>query len=122
MRTTTSIPRLGADLSRATTAYDGRRPASSFGSFDPASSELADLLDTVELRLASCSTARRHLIDSVRAVRLALTPVDVRPRHTYTEVAPLEVPDRITRRDYNYFNELNAALQELAAREQRPIE
>jgi len=28
-------------------------------------------------------------------------------------VAPLGVPDRITKRDYNYFDDLNAALKEL---------
>src|SRR5664280_854152 len=96
MRTTSSISRPGGDLSTATTVHGGRHPATAFASFDPASSELAELLDTVELRLTNCSTARSHLVESVRAVRLALAPIDVGPRNTYTEVAPLEVPDRIT--------------------------
>lgn len=91
---------------------------------DPISAELTELLGTVEHRLTRCGAARDRLIDSVRAVRLALDPTgEARPtapvpHYDPTVIAPLELPDRITRRDYNYFNNLNSALRELAAREQ----
>jgi hypothetical protein len=37
-------------------------------------------------------------------------------QHPALLVAPLEVPDRITKRDYNYFDALNAALAALPSR------
>ena len=49
----------------------------------------------------------------VARVTVASTPPVAFP----LPVAPLDVPDRITKRDYNYFDELNAELAALRGRE-----
>jgi hypothetical protein len=71
--------------------------------------------------LAVQRASRARLIGTVRALRasvsdsVTLGPVDL-------PVAPLSIPDRITKRDYNYFNALNAALQDLGRRRGRTAE
>jgi hypothetical protein len=77
-------------------------------------------LSKLTSRLAAAHTAQQRMLDDVRTLHRALQPgesSDTAASGTTERllVAPLDVPDRITKRNYNYFNELNSALLALKA-------
>ena len=72
-------------------------------------------LSKLHSRLAAAHTAQQRMLHDVRTLHRALRPGESSHAAACgtTEqllVAPLDVPDRITKRNYNYFNELNRAL------------
>jgi hypothetical protein len=65
-------------------------------------------------------TSQARLIGTVRALRRELSGEIGPVKSPGLPIAPLEVPDRITKRDYNYFNALNAALETLTGANHGP--
>jgi hypothetical protein len=84
----------------------------------------------LEQQLAASAASCSRLIDMVRSIRVVVNPeaagapvpgpsTDPGSLPDRSTVAPLSVPDRILKRDYNYFNSLNAALADLAKTQQK---
>jgi len=84
----------------------------------------------LEQQLAASTASCSRLVDMVRSIRVVVDrgaagppspgpSTDPGSRPDRPTVAPLSVPDRILKRDYNYFNSLNAALAELAKNQQK---
>jgi len=77
-------------------------------------------LSRLTSRLAAAHTAQQRMLDDVRTLHRELRPgtfsgAGACGTTEHLLVAPLDVPDRITKRNYNYFNELNSALLALKA-------
>jgi hypothetical protein len=84
----------------------------------------------LEEQLALVKSEGQRCIDAVRLLRLALDSSKSSPPtgETWTPVSsvpeqPIAIPmvgtGRVLKRDYNYFDALNAALQQLAEKEQK---
>lgn len=79
----------------------------------PMGIDVARLSARVEEQLRRRLATQERLVQAVRSVRRELGGTTVSARHDGLSEAPLEVPHRITKRNYNYFDDLNAALAAL---------
>jgi hypothetical protein len=130
--TTTSFHDLSADLDGLLDALDrrlsapvgtsGPRPGHQTAPVGPTSRSGTGHL---ERQLAASVASCFRLIDVVRSARGVAGPVPAAlpvpvpqvapaPQPHRPAVSPLSVPDRILKREYNYFDRLNADLAELA--------
>lgn len=88
----------------------------------------------LQAHLAASSASCSRLIDVIRSLRAAEGPAEAAvpvpvpslgpvpaplPVRDRSAVAPLSVPDRILKRDYNYFDNLNADLAVLAEKQKK---
>jgi hypothetical protein len=69
----------------------------------------------VDLHLAAYGRTQVELIRSVQRLRCAIGGAGRPGLGPKLPVAPLDVPDRVTKRDYNYFDALHTALMALPA-------
>jgi hypothetical protein len=144
MITTPDVATLSDDLARNIADSDARTLSTESANGGTPPNDPTDCFGRLERYREIHEARKRKLIDEVRSFRFEMGAVGlgvrtfdrqpvarskvpdliceaadqepaVRASARPSSVAPLEVPDRITKRDYNYFGALNAALAALPA-------
>ena len=111
-------PTLGGTLVRAAADTDAHvaRLVRQFVGQESNQRRLIDMVRSLTVGVSDSepSSRRRHADASERTSQLPhVEDTERTSRYPSLPVAPLAVPDRITKRDYNYFDALNAALAAL---------
>jgi hypothetical protein len=71
----------------------------------------------IDRHLAACGRSQVELIALVQRIRRSISDVEQPEIRPELAVAALGVPHRVTKRDYNYFDALHAALSALSVKE-----
>jgi hypothetical protein len=109
--TTLDISTWSRDLAQSLAAIEEELSSAAVAGSKPANTDPFGL----NQQLSEFEGSQARLIAVVRALRVAAVGEAVGTERNGLFVEPLATPDRITKRDYNYFDDLNAALKELHA-------
>jgi hypothetical protein len=107
-QTDSDMSELGGDLSMAD--LDEQLLAMTTATSRRAAGEADVRIARIDLHLAAYGKAQAELIRSVQRLRCAIGGGGQPGLAWKLPVAPLGVPHRVTKRDYNYFDALHAAL------------
>jgi hypothetical protein len=104
---------MSSSLALSIAEFDARISSTMTGTLVRAEDDSAAYVARVQRRLADQETKQRRLIELVQALNTGEVHTDSEGKDQWLPVALLKPPHRTTKRDYNYFDALNAELAAL---------
>ncbi len=108
---------MGIDLADYRTDVEDRLTLMSPPGSDEAGRQLLACMARLDHQLAAYRTRQTQLIGVVRMINAGMGRSSTSPDGSGLPAACLGAPPRVTKRDYNYFDELQDALRALSARQ-----